>query len=121
MDVGEVPFAGAFHVGIDEEAEDFLPPVLVDVADGHRPRAVGRNGREAARLVRVERGKIPISHRPERLAGERKGPQKARLDASEGIVHEEIDLTVSSQVADANVPAGALADELVGQRNFFVE
>ena len=72
--VCEVPFAGAFHVGIDEEAEDFLLSVLVDVADGHWSRAVGRNGRETARLIRVERGTIPISHRPERLASERKGP-----------------------------------------------
>ena len=72
--VCEVPFAGALRMGIDEEAEDFLPSVLVDVADGHWPRAVGRNRCEAAETVRVERGKIPISHRPERLAGERKGP-----------------------------------------------
>ena len=28
MHVGEVPFAGVLHVGIDEEAEDFLLPVL---------------------------------------------------------------------------------------------
>ena len=45
VDVCEVPFAGAFYVGVDEEAEDLLPPVLVDVADGYRPRAVGRNRR----------------------------------------------------------------------------
>ena len=73
--VGEVPFAGAFHAGIDEEAEDFLPPVLVDVADGHWPPG-GREKIVARRsgAVLIERGKIPIPYHPERLAGERKGP-----------------------------------------------